>query len=138
LKHDEKKLIPLVDQKVKKFRSKIGWNSQIRLPYAQMDGAMTNIEEEDNQPNRRPEVWFYKLDEDRKKDITKKVLKLILVEVTVPFGYATVNFTMTENGVINDAEKPTTNYNSLEEARKRKVDKYKEIETEARKIFENS
>jgi hypothetical protein len=63
------------------------------------------------------------------------VLTLNLVEVTVPFGYVTVNFTRKEAGELDNSKMPTTNYSSLVEAKSRKEEKYKLITEEAERFL---
>jgi hypothetical protein len=100
-----------------------------------MKDNIVEMKESENSIYRRPDLWYYKVDDVIKKDNLEKVLTLNLVEVTVPFGYATVNFTRTEEGDINDSKMPITNYNSLVEAKRRKEKKYKLIKEEAEKFL---
>jgi hypothetical protein len=59
LKHDKKRLIPLEGKKKKKFKTRIGWNSQIRLPFAQRKDNIVEMEEEENSIHKRPDLWYY-------------------------------------------------------------------------------
>jgi hypothetical protein len=61
---------------------------------------------------------------------------LNLVEVTVPFGYATEDFPRMLNGDTNEAEIPTINYSSLNKALERKKEKYGEIKASAESFLE--
>jgi ribosomal protein S14 len=123
LKHEKKRLIPLEGNKKKKFKAKIGWNSQIRPPFVQTKNETIEMKEEENSIHRRPDLWFYKVDIIINKENSERALTLNLVEVTVPIGYSTGDFPRTLNGVINEAETLSTSYCSLKKAPERKTEK---------------
>jgi hypothetical protein len=122
LKRFKNQIVDLDDKdKRKKFKTKLGWNSTVKLPYHTEQEIPEEFEEESK---RKPDIWFYKLEDRTKNKEKQKVLSLNLVEVTVPFGYAQAEFFKTPNDEIDEAKKPNIIVNSLSKALQRKSQKY--------------
>jgi hypothetical protein len=62
---------------------------------------------------RKPDLWYYKLDDKIVMNETVKVLQLNLVEVIIPSGYANVQFEKTEEGEVDEASKIILTTDSL-------------------------
>jgi hypothetical protein len=101
LKKFNKQMIDLAENKKKSFKMKLGWNSTICLPYGKKDEVErdeTIDKRFEDEARRKPDLWYYKIDDKVIKNETIKVLQLNLVEVTVPDGYANVEFGKTKLG----------------------------------------
>jgi hypothetical protein len=93
----------------------------IRTVEKNIDVAAVPPEEEGK---RRPDIWFYRIEEDKVNGIIEKKLVCNLVEVTIPWGEVkgfqqVDNITYKTQDIADD---------SLTQARKRKSDKYEAIE----------
>jgi hypothetical protein len=105
----------------------LNWNQELKLPKdvrtveKNIDVAAIPPEEEGK---RRPDIWFYRIEEDKVNDIIEKKLVCNLVEVTIPWSEVkefqhTMNTTYKTQVIADD---------SLTQTRKRKSDKYITIE----------
>jgi hypothetical protein len=78
LKKFSRPMIDLAKNKKKSFKMKLGWNSTIGLPYGKKEATERNesidprFEEE---ARRKPDLWYYKLDEKTVKNESIKVLQ---------------------------------------------------------------
>jgi hypothetical protein len=65
----------------------LNWNQELRLP-AEIRSPEKNIDvlavPEDENGNRRYDIWFYRIEEDKTKRLIEKKLVRNLIEVTIP------------------------------------------------------
>jgi hypothetical protein len=126
LKMLKKKLIDITNEKVEKLDNKIGWNTRIKIRYETAENEISE-QEEDEAIRCRPDLWFWKTENCIIKKETFPILTLNLVEVTIPFGLADVEFEKA-NGQIIESSPPNIVNSSLVNARRRKEVKYHKIE----------
>jgi hypothetical protein len=67
----------------------LNWNQELRLP-KDVKTIEKNIEvmaiPEEDEGKRRPDIWFYRIEEDKCNGMVEKKLVCNLVEVTIPWG----------------------------------------------------
>jgi hypothetical protein len=101
LKQNKNEMLNLAENKDNKYRGKYGWNSRIRLPFPYNKKMQTkdfSDQEMDEDIKQRPDLWFYRLEEVKQNKVVSKVLRLHLIEVTVPFGAASIEFAKNDEG----------------------------------------
>jgi hypothetical protein len=105
----------------------LNWNQELRLP-KDVKTVEKNIEvaaiPEEDEGKRRPDIWFYRIEEDKCNGMIEKKLVCNLVEVTIPWGEVK-EFQHIENTTYKAEDIAE---DSLSISRKRKSDKYEAIE----------
>jgi hypothetical protein len=100
----------------------INWNKQLRLPKKVINQGEPFDEIERNEDKKRPDIWFYKIQESFEKEVAKKTLVLKMIEVTCPWGNVELNEKVDNEPYKTEHWKPGTN--SLEEKENLKRIKY--------------
>jgi hypothetical protein len=82
-------IISLEENKTQAMKLKIGWNSQINLPFKFPNEDEENdndVEGFEEARKRKPDLWFWKFETETIKRESFKILSLNLIEVSFPYG----------------------------------------------------